>query len=180
MERPLHDPDNRNLPPEAVDVSGLKPAKIIHSEIAPPSPSLARWQQYRQAAEAELGYIAQEVEQSMQREAIARAALLGETPERWRGIHQRNESFGEIAQDEIVIRLKRLVGGIAALGSQLRGLFSRQPCDYGKLEDIGFGASPTSDFSMNDATHVYTAEELAEIRAYVASSYKNRGKEAGA
>jgi hypothetical protein len=147
----------------------------------PPSPNLTRWEEYRRAAEAELEYISEQIESDMQREAIARAALLGERPRRWQGLHRREEAFGEVARDEVTTKFRRGVGQVAALASRVGGLLSHKRRSYGRLEDIGFGEiQPREDFSMLDATHFYTEQELNEIRDRVLASYENRGGEATA
>jgi hypothetical protein len=178
MEQTIFEPIYRGPRHQRVelgDLAGYSPAVVVgESEVAPASPEHIDYLWQREAAFSALRGI---------QEVAARG-----------GLHRREESFAEIARDEISVRAKRLFGKIASIGSGIRewgrGLrenlaTSNVTIEYGTLADLGFADTPQAEQhahagshdwmamdaqvpnSPADATRSFTTEELLQMQEIV-------------
>lgn len=109
------------------------------------------------------------------------------------GLHRREESFMEIARDEVSVRARRLFGRIASLGSGLREwgrgirenfILAPDDSEPGSLADLGFAGVPhverrlsrpnewaTLNTQVPDTpaavTRSFSAAELADLQRIV-------------
>ncbi|HKX73115.1 MAG TPA: hypothetical protein VJM32_03830 [Candidatus Saccharimonadales bacterium] len=161
MEQTIFEPiyrGPRHQRVELEDLSGYSPAAVVgESEFAPASPEHIDYLWQREAAFSALRGI---------QEVAARG-----------GLHRREESFAEIARDEISVRARRLFGKIASIGSGVRewgkGLrenlaMSREATEYGTLADLGFtGIDTQVPDSPAAVTRSFTTEELLQMQEIV-------------